>query len=112
MTPLKLGGSSTEERKPEKKFTPASIGPKQVLPPKEIPTAVPYAPEVAQKAQSGDIWGDEDIAIEFDSRKRPEVQVCVFQRVTSEDIFLGMGTKDPGRSILGQKVTFLESGGR
>ena len=66
---------------------------------------MPYAPENTQKAQSGDIWGDDDVAIEFDQRKRPEVEVCVFQRVTSEDIFLGMGTKDPGtfRKIISLK---------
>ena len=88
-------------------MTPASIGPKQVLPMKDIPSAMPYSGEQAKEETSnGNIWGDEENVIQFDTRKRPEVSTCVFQRVTSEDIFLGMGTKDPGTTTAdGIKLT-------
>jgi len=108
-----LGGSADQnkEKAPatQPMMTPASIGPKQVLPMKDIPSAVPYSLESGDEDKTkskGDIWGEDDDAVQFDARKRPEVSTCVFQRVTSEDIFLGMGTKDPGTTTAdGIKLT-------
>jgi len=55
-------------------FNPGSIGSKNVLPPKEIPKAKPFTEsEVVsdsgdKSSKSGDIWGDEDVALSYDHR--------------------------------------------
>ena len=34
--------------------------------------------------------------VQVENRKRPDVEISYFQFVGAEDIYLGMGTKDPG----------------
>ena len=96
-------------------LTPASFGsgPKQILPNKDIPKAKPFStnPEVAEtsKKSSKDIWDDDDDTVidQYDPRERPEVKDTYVQMVGAEDIFLGMGTKDPGTtSSDGLRMTF------
>jgi len=90
----------------KEKMTPGSIGAtsafRQQLVPKNIPKAKKFEEieEAKGDSSSADIWDEDESsgAITFDPRKRPEVEICYFQFVGSEDIFLGMGTKDPGTS--------------
>jgi hypothetical protein len=97
-------------------LTPASFGSgqKQILPNKDIPKAKPFSTNPsentdASKKSSKDIWGDDDDTVidQYDPRERPEVKDTYVQMVGAEDIFLGMGTKDPGTtSSDGLRMTF------
>lgn len=92
---------------PEKKsesaqqFTPASIGKGNLLPDKVIPKAKALNDTDECSDVTKDIWGDQECVssnILEDKRIRPECTDTYLQTVGSEDIFLGMGTKDPGTS--------------
>ena len=98
-------------------LTPASFGSsqKQILPHKDIPKAKPFASsstdsEEPKKTTSKDIWGDDEdntLIDQYDPRERPDVKDTYVQMVGAEDIFLGMGTKDPGTtSSDGLRMTF------
>jgi len=97
-------------------LTPASFGSsqKQILPNKDIPKAKPFSTNPSENTEgstkkSKDIWGDDDDTLidHYDPRERPDVKDTYVQMVGAEDIFLGMGTKDPGTtSSDGLRMTF------
>ena len=108
-----------DDEAPKKKnhgLTPASFGSgqKQILPNKDIPKAKPFSTNPSENVEaseksSKDIWGDDDDTVidQYDPRERPEVKDTYVQMVGAEDIFLGMGTKDPGTtSSDGLRMTF------
>ena len=108
-----------DDEAPKKKnpgLTPASFGSgqKQILPNKDIPKAKPFSTNLSENVEasnksSKDIWGDDDDTVidQYDPRERPEVKDTYVQMVGAEDIFLGMGTKDPGTtSSDGLRMTF------
>merc|ERR1712062_656891 len=72
-------------------------------PNKNIPKAKKYS-----ENGSSSLSDDSTPILEKDPRKRPDVEISYFQFVGSEDIFLGMGTKDPGTSSSdGLKINIL-----
>jgi dynein assembly factor 6, axonemal len=77
-------------------MTPADFG-------KTSATAAKAEPPVPRKGGSKDIWATEevatkdelDVAEEDDGRARPVYDILYKQSVTSEDMYLGLGDKDP-----------------
>lgn len=72
--------------------TPGTIGPKTKAAPKPQP--------VAKKEESKDIWGAEEVdnapsTDVHDPRPHPEYETLFRQAVTPEDMYLGMGGRDP-----------------
>ncbi|CAH1795544.1 unnamed protein product, partial [Owenia fusiformis] len=83
------------------KMGPGSIGPAK----KQSTTVKPSnGPNPANKGNSKDIWDEDEVNAgqEFDDvhdpRPQPEYDIVYKQAVTSEDMFLGMGNKNPATS--------------
>ena len=94
------GEPEKSESKPTDQFTPGTIGKGNLLPDKVIPKAKALD-EKDDIDKTKDIWTSEECsnsAILDDKRIRPDCTDTYLQTVGSEDIFLGMGTKDPGTS--------------
>merc|ERR1712057_50807 len=84
----------------------AAVGVQGRLGPGDIGPSVPKKKKNEEKKKeklTGDIWETEDVAEEDlnwedegDERPEPEYTTAYKQRVTSEDVFLGINGRDPG----------------
>eukprot|EP01137_Pigoraptor_chileana_P030541 Opistho-2@17171 len=72
--------------------TPGAIGPKKTAPAEE------KAQPAAKKSKSKDIWDSEEVTDapddSMDPRPQPSYDIKYKQKVTTEDMFLGLGGRD------------------
>lgn len=90
-----------------KKLGPADLGPQKT-------TTTSNDTEKTRKKNTKDIWDDEEVieGSEFDTvydpRPQPEYDIIYKQAVTSEDMFLGMGNKNPATASCEDMVVKIE----
>lgn len=88
------------------KLGPGDLGPKKQAPASGI--------EKTRKKNTKDIWDEEEVVegSEFDTvydpRPQPEYEIVYKQAVTSEDMFLGMGMKNPSTASCEDMVLKIE----
>ncbi|XP_078494861.1 dynein axonemal assembly factor 6 [Ciona intestinalis] len=90
-------------------LTPASIGPNSKKSSKKIET--PYA---KVDSDPNNIWNENEVkesnvfAGEADPRPQPKYEISYKQKVTSEDMFLGMSGKNPSTACCEDMIVRIE----
>ncbi|XP_076811174.1 dynein axonemal assembly factor 6-like [Clavelina lepadiformis] len=90
-------------------YTPASIGPSAKKNVKQ-----PETPYAKASRDTNDIWQEDEVqelsvfADDTDSRPKPNYDISYKQKVSTEDMFLGMGSKNPSSACCEDMIIRIE----